>query len=68
MASAQQVSARNLLCKCPRSLLIALNLKHPGRDMWLASFQEEKDGIKYLGTYVKIALSEYRALCEKGAP
>jgi hypothetical protein len=67
-ASAQQVSARNLLCECPHSLLTALDLKHPDRDVWLASIQEEKDSIKTLRTYIKIMLSEYRALHEKGAP
>jgi hypothetical protein len=67
-ASAHHVSAHNLLRKCPRSLLSALDIKHPDRDMWFESFWEEKDGFKSLNTYNKILLAEYRALCEKGAP
>ena len=41
---------------------------HPDRDIWLASFYEEKRGIQDLDTYKKITLGEYRALREKGAP
>jgi hypothetical protein len=67
-ASAQQVSARNLLCKCPCPLLTALDLKHPDRDVWLVSFQEEKDGIKSLGTYIKIMLAEYSVFFVKKEP
>jgi hypothetical protein len=37
-ASAHHVSARNLLHKCPRSLLFALDIKHPDREVWLESF------------------------------
>jgi hypothetical protein len=40
-------------------------MKHPDRDVWLASFWEEKDGIEYLDTYVKITLAEFCALCKK---
>jgi hypothetical protein len=67
-ASAHHVSAHNLLRKCPCSLLTALDTNHPDRDVWLESFQEEKNGIESLNTYDKISLAEYRAFFEKGAP
>ena len=41
---------------------------HPDREIWLASYQVEKEGIESLDTYRKIILGEYRALCKKGAP
>ena len=41
---------------------------HPDREIWLASYREEKEGIQSLDTYRKITLGEYRALREKGAP
>jgi hypothetical protein len=37
-ASAHHVSTRNLLRECPPSLLSALDIKHPDRDVWLKSF------------------------------
>ncbi len=52
----------------PPSLLKALADSHPNRDVWLASFFEEKRGTQSLDTYKKITLGEYRALREKGAP
>jgi hypothetical protein len=48
--------------------LKALADSHPDREVWLASYQEEKQGIESLNTYRKISLGEYRALREKGAP
>ncbi len=66
--SAHHVSVRNLLCKCPCSLLTAFDTNHPNRNVWLQHFWEEKNGIEFLNTYNKILLAEYRALCEKGAP
>ena len=62
------VSAINLHRDCPPSLLKALADTHPDREVWLASFEEEKRGITSLDTYTKISLGEYRALREKGAP
>ena len=62
------VSAVNLHRDCPPSLLKALADTHPDRDVWLASFYEEKRGIEQLDTFTKISLGEYRALREKGAP
>ncbi len=62
------VSAVNLHRDYPPSLLKALVDTHPNRDVWLASFYEEKRGIEQLDTFTKISLGEYRALREKGAP
>ena len=62
------VSAVNLHRECPPTLLKALADSHPDREVWLASYQEEKQGIESLNTYRKISLGEYRALREKGAP
>ncbi len=66
--AASFVSAVNLHCECPPTLLKALADSHPDREIWLASYLEEKEGIKSLDTYRKITLGEYRALREKGAP
>jgi hypothetical protein len=62
------VSAVNLHRECPPSLLMALADSHPDREVWMASFLEEKRGIHSLDTYKKITLGEYRALRKKGAP
>ncbi len=59
------VSAVNLHCECPPTLLKALANSHPDREIWLASYQEEKEGIESLDTYRKITLGEYRALRKK---
>jgi len=67
-AAASHVSATNLQQDCPHSLLTTLHPSHPDREMWLASFREEKSGIDSQNTYVKISLAEYRALRKKGAP
>ncbi len=62
------VSAANLIWECPRSLLYALDNKHPDSDVWLQSFWEEKDGLLSMDTYDTITLAQYRAYREKGAP
>ncbi len=62
------VSAVNLHRDCPPSLLQALASTHPDREVWLQSYYKEKGGIEDMGTFRKITLGEYRALCEKGAP
>ena len=67
-SSASFVSAASLLRECPRSLLSALAPTHPDRDTWLASFREEKDGIKSQDTYDVLTLDQYRAYRAKGAP
>jgi hypothetical protein len=67
-AAASHVSATHLKHECPRSLLTTLHHSHPDHDMWLASFREEKSGIKSQNTYVKISLTNYRALRAQGAP
>ena len=51
----------------PASLLLALHDSHPDRDTWLASFQEEKEGLQNVDTFVKIHLEEYRQLRKDGA-
>ena len=50
------VSAVDLHRDCPPSLLKALAESHPDREIWLASFYEEKWGIQDLDTYKKITL------------
>ncbi len=62
------VSAVNLHQDCPPSLLQALALTHPNREVWLQSYYKEKGGIAEMGTFWNITLGEYRALREKGAP
>jgi hypothetical protein len=62
------VSAINLQRDCPPSLLQALALTHPDRKVWLQSYYKEKGDIEEMGTFWKITLGEYRALCEKCAP
>jgi hypothetical protein len=66
--SANHVSAVNLTWDCPRSLLSTLNLTHPDRETWLASFREEKSRIESQNTYQKLTLVKHRALRQKGAP
>jgi hypothetical protein len=56
------VSAANLTCDCPYSLLTALADNHPNQEIWLQSYYEDKRGIESLGTHDKISLAEYRAL------
>ncbi len=41
---------------------------HSDRDSWLASFWEEKDGIRSQDTYDVLTLDQYRAYCAQGAP
>ena len=45
------VSAINLHCECPTTLLRALADSHPDREIWLAIYREEKEGIQSLDTY-----------------
>ena len=42
------VSAVNLHCECPPTLLRALADSHPDREIWLAIYREEKEGIQSL--------------------
>jgi hypothetical protein len=62
------ISAINLHWDCPPSLLQALAMSHPDRELWLQSYYEEKDGIKSLGTFKCLTLGEYPTLQEKSAP
>jgi hypothetical protein len=43
-------------------------MKHPDRDVWLASFWGEKGVIESLDIYIKITVAEYCAFHKKGAP
>jgi hypothetical protein len=61
-------SAINLHRDCPPSLLQALAISHPDREVWLQSYYKEKNGIESLGTFKRLTLGEYRALREKSAP
>jgi hypothetical protein len=56
------------LRECPRSLLSALAPTHPDQNVWLASFREEKNGIKLQDTYNVLTLEQYRAYRAQGAP
>ncbi len=56
------VSAINLHRDCPPSLLQALAISHPDRELWLQSYYEEKGGIESIGTFKHLTLGEYRAL------
>jgi hypothetical protein len=62
------ISAINLACNCPHSLLTALANNHPDWEIWQESYLEEKRGIESLDTYDKLTLAQYQALPEKGAP
>ena len=61
-------SKTNLGVSCLCSLLSALAPSHPDRNVWLASFREEKDGIKSQDTYDTLTLEQYRAYHAQGAP
>ncbi len=62
------VSALNLHCECPPTLLKALADTHPDHEVWLQSYKKEKGGLQSLSTYRKITLGEYCALHKKGTP
>jgi hypothetical protein len=62
------VSAVNLHNDCPPTLIRALAITYPDHKIWLQSYYEGKQGVKSLGTFRKITLSEYCTLHEKGAP
>ena len=57
-----------LVWECPRSRLYALANKHPNHEVWLQSFQEEKEVLILNNTYETIKLGEYYAYQEKRAP
>ena len=41
------------------SLIQALADNHPGWEVWLQSYYEEKDSIESLGTFQKLTLGKY---------
>ncbi len=62
------VSALNLHCECPPTLLKALADTHPNHEVWLQSYKDEEGVLQSLNMYCKITLGEYCALCKKGVP
>ena len=63
------VSVINPNKDCSSSLLQApLALAHPDREVWLQSYYEEKNSIESMGTFTKLSLGKYRAMCKNSAP
>ena len=68
VGSVSHVSARNLKNPCPSSLLQALEPDNVDRDVWAASYNEEKDALKGANTFTVIDLARYQELRKAGAP
>ena len=68
IGSTSHVSAKTLSNPCPPSLRKALDPTNIDRDIWLASYQEEKDSLQAVNTYEVITLEQYRELRRQGAP
>jgi hypothetical protein len=68
MGSVSHVSAKNLTNPCPASLHRAIDPTNIDRDIWLASYREEKDSLLDVETYEVITLEQYRRLRSEGAP
>ncbi len=68
IGSASHVSAKECSLPCPPSLQRALDPSHPDRDIWLASYVEEKSSLIDVDTFNVITLDQYRRLRELGAP
>ena len=69
VAAASHVSARDLKSSCPKSLREALAEDAVDRDIWLASYHEEKDSLIDNKTFVRLSLQQYRELrLKKNAP
>lgn len=67
--SANHVSARDLKSACPKSLKEALAEDAVDRDIWLASYHEEKNSLLDNETFVRLSLQQYRELrLKKNAP
>ena len=64
--SANHVSAKNLLSPCPPSLEKAVHPSNPDRHIWLASYDEEKQGLIDHNVYQRISKKEYLALRRAG--
>ena len=56
------VSAVDLHCDCPASLLQALADNHLDRKVWLQSYYNEKRSLERLQTYQRLMLGQYCAL------
>ena len=64
--SLNYVSAKNLLSPCPPSLCKSLDPSNPDHQVWLNSYNEEKQGLIYHEVYEKISKSQYLALKRAG--
>ena len=60
------VSAKNILGPCPPSLVKAIHPSNPDRQVWLDSYNEEKDGLQELDVYEKISKKRYLELRRTG--
>lgn len=63
--SAAHISAKGLTQPCPGTLAKAFNPNNPDRDIWLASYEEEYNGLISRDTFTIIDESEYKALHDK---
>ena len=62
LIAASHVSARTLRSECPKSLRDALANDSVDRATWLASYNEEKEGLVDNQTFVRLTLQQYREL------
>ncbi|EJK50850.1 hypothetical protein THAOC_30044, partial [Thalassiosira oceanica] len=62
VVSANHVSAKDLKSSCPKSLREALDENSVDRDIWLASYHEEKNSLLDNKTFVRLSLQQYREL------
>jgi hypothetical protein len=60
------VSAKNLFNPCPPSLVKALHPNNPDRQVWLDSYNEEKEGLRECDVYEPISKKQYLALLRSG--
>ena len=59
LGTARHVSAKELKCPCPGFLSKALkDPGHPDYEIWKASYTEEYDGLRMMGTYKVITRDE----------
>ena len=57
--SLNYVSAKNLLPTCPPSIHIDINHYNPDRQVWINSYDREKQGLIDHDVYEKISESQY---------
>lgn len=62
----QHVSATGLHCSLtPGSLSKALHCRNPDKNIWLASYKEEYEGLQSNSTFDVISEAEYHSLCKQ---